>query len=230
MLHYILSLIIFPISVVTVFTIVLLSIPQADFTFLKPVLFENTKGVAKSIIPSFQHFTGYGLILYFYSSSEKTKSSFYWYMGGILLPVAAYVALTVISIAVFGPKDVVTLIYPTLTLLKAIEFPATFLERLESFAAVLWIGIAYISAVLFYYASTRNLIVLFGIKSKYQKYIVWGQVPVLVFIAMYFESGLMVLQYAYKSKFLQAFLGLIVVPFLTIVALIKKKRSKDNEA
>ena len=222
--------IIFPFTIITIVTIILLSILQADFTFLKPVLFDNTAGIVKSIIPSFQQFTGYGVILYFYSCSKQTKSSFLWYMAGILIPIISYVSLTVVSIGVFGPKDTVTLIYPTLTLLKAIEFPATFLERLESFAVILWIGIAYISAVLFYYASTRNLMVFFGIKSRFLKHVVWGQVPVIVFIAMYVESGLEVLQYAFKAKTLQAFLGLIIIPIVTIIAFMKKKkRSKGNE-
>jgi spore germination protein len=221
---------IFPFTIITIAAIIMLSIPQGDFIYLKPVLFDNTEGILKSIIPSFQNLNGYGMILYIYSYSEKTKSSFFWYMTGILIAIAAYVSLTAVSIAVFGPKDVITLIYPTLTLLKAIEFPATFLERLESFAVVLWIGIVYISAVLFYFASTRNLMVLFGIKRKYYKYAVWAQIPVIVFIAMSVESGLMVFHYAHEAKILQAFLWLIITPLVTVVAFIKKKRSKCNEA
>jgi spore germination protein len=220
--------VVFPIILITIITIILLSIPQSSLINLKPVMFDNTKEILKSVMPSFQNFTGFGIVLYFLSHTDKTKSTLIWYLLGILIPVVLYTCLTVVSVAVFGPKDLLTLIYPTLTLLKAIEFPATFLERLESFAAVLWIAVIFVSVVSFYYMSTRNLVVFFGIKSKHLKYVVWSQIPVFYFIATFEESGLMVLEYAHKLRPLQAVLSLFIVPVLTIIALFKKRKGKSQ--
>jgi spore germination protein len=216
--------IIFPVTVFTIALILILALPQADTMFIKPILFENAANVRKAIIPSFQEFTGYNSILYFYCHSKRSRGSFLFYLAGLLIPILSYVALTVVSIIVFGPKDLVTLIFPTLTLLKAIEFPATFLERLESFAAVLWIGVVFTSAILFAYAATRNLISFFSVKYKYQRYVVFAQTPVIWFIALYFESGVVVLEYMGKIGWIQAFTGLIITPVLLIITLVKKRK------
>jgi spore germination protein len=222
--------IIFPITIITIITILLLAIPQADFVYMKPIFFENTKSVVKAILPSYTEFTGYSIILYIYCHTKRTKGSVKFFLAGLFIPIFFYIALTVVSIMVFGPEDLNTLIYPTLTLLKAIEFPTTFMERLESFAAIIWIGTAFLSAIIFRYMSSRNITVLFSIKDSHRKYVALVLYPIILLIALSPSSGLVVLDYASKLSPVQTFLGLVVIPLLSVIGFIKKRRMKTDEA
>jgi spore germination protein len=216
--------IIFPICITTIAGIVLLSFQQVDVSYIKPILFENTDNVIKGIIPGFQQFTGYGLVAYFLRYTQKAKGTFKWYIAGVGIPVASHIVLTLVCIMVFTAPGIVSLIYPTLTLIKSIEFPVTFLERLESLAAILWIGIVFMSIILFFFASVRNFAVLLGIQDRHQKYVIWGHIPLLAVIALAVKSGIKVLEYIGKVKYLQTSIGFIVLPILIGLVFLKKRK------
>ena len=127
---------------------------------------------------------------------------------------------------VFGPADVENLIYPTLTLAKSIEFPGTFLERAESFAAILWISIVFVSAILFFYRIVRNISELLNVKPKHQNYVIWGLTPLFFAIAFYFKGGLEVIEFFSRIKTTNVFLGLALFPFITLIAYLKKRKEK----
>ena len=216
--------IIFPLSLLTVIFIILLSIQQADISYIKPILFENTWNVFKGTFFGLQKFTGFGTVTYFLCYTQKIKGTYKWYIAALIIAIILYTVLSLIIITVFGIQDTITLIYPTLTLTKSIEFPTTFLERFEAFAAVLWIGIVFVSVVLFSFASTRNFTVLLGINEKYYKYVVLGHIPLLIFIALWEKSGMKVLEYFYLIRTGAEVISLTVIPIFAIFALLKKRK------
>lgn len=221
--------IMFPITIITIAVIIILSIPQAEFIRLKPVMYNNTDNIIRGIIPSVSQFTGLGLILFTYSQTNPQKGGYLWYLTGMLIPIFTFIALSIISIMVFGPKNLVTLPHPTLTLLKAIQFPSAFLERLESFAAILWIGIVFNSASLFFYMSVRNTMVLFSVKEKFKPYIVWGHIPLLMAIAQFDEHGWHISKYMDAVQLMDTAMLLVFIPILTGYAFWKKRGENTLE-
>ncbi|HHU48295.1 MAG: GerAB/ArcD/ProY family transporter [Caldicoprobacterales bacterium] len=220
--------ILFPITVFTVFFVMLLALPQADPIRLKPILYNNTNNVLKAIVPASQRFTGAGLILYFFKHASKSKSSFPWFLAGISIPIISYVSLSIITIMVFGTKEISTLTYPTLTLIKAIQFPISFLERLESFAAVFWIGIVFNAGILFYHASVRNTMVLFSIPEKYKNHAIWGHIPVLMIIGQMESNVWKVLEGTPEIRAIQSVIVLGLIPLLVGYTLLKNRRGKSD--
>ncbi|MGI6705975.1 MAG: GerAB/ArcD/ProY family transporter [Clostridia bacterium] len=216
--------IIFPICLFTIFSIILLSLQQVNTSYLEPILFENTGNVIKGILPGFRQFTGYGVTPYIYCYVQKSKGVYKWYLTGLIITIVAYVALTLVSIMVFSYQSVSHTIYPTLSLTKSIEFPATFLERLEAFAAILWIGIVFMSVILYFFATDRDISTFFGIKEKYQKFVVWGLIPLLVAGALVIRSGLKIMQVYETVKVLETSIAMVVFPIFTFFARLKKKK------
>ncbi|NLY43937.1 MAG: endospore germination permease [Clostridiaceae bacterium] len=216
--------IIYPLSLISLIAIILLSLQQAEISYIKPILFENTSNVVRGIIPALNNFTGFGIIGYIFCHTQKSKETLKWYLVGLVTPVVLYTALTAITIMVFGTKDVETLIYAILTLTKSIEFPATSLERLESFTAVIWIVVVFISVVLFFYKSTRSLTVFLGLKEKHMKYMVWVHIPLLAFIALCIENELKAIEYVQTTLYLQLIISLVIIPVITAVAILKRRR------
>ncbi|NLU37147.1 MAG: endospore germination permease [Clostridiales bacterium] len=222
--------ILFPLTIFTIFFVMLLALPQADPIRLKPILYNNDKNVLKSIIPAAQRFTGVGLILYYFKHTNKSKSSFLWFLAGICIPVFSYTALTLITIMVFGIKETAILTYPPLTLIKAIRFPISFLERLESFAAVFWIGIVFNAAVLFYYSSLRNITVFFSIPEKYEIYAIWAHLPLLMMIGQAESNVWEVLDGTPIIRTVQFLIVLGMIPLLAGYTFLKNRRRRPGES
>lgn len=219
--------VIFPLCVFTVVSMLLLSFQQVDLDRLKPVLFENMDNVIRGIFPGFRHFMGFGIIAYIYCHTYQAKGTYKWFIAGLLIPIAFYVLLTVVSIGVFSVGSLEGLIFPTLTLSKSIEFPATFLERLESFTAVIWIAIVFESLIVFFYISIRDFSVLFGISRKYDRYTIIVLIIAAYIISLLEPHGIQVLNYFRILVSTYTLYSLIIVPLLTGYALLKRRRSKQ---
>lgn len=217
--------IIFPFAIVTVTMLILLSFQQAEFDFIKPVLYNNYPKVLRGSFLGLVQFTGFGHITYVLCYAHGSKISWKWYVTGAGIPIVLYVALTIVTIMAFNPMGVISLTFPTLTLSKSIEFPVTFLERLESFVAMLWISIAFGSISLFTFSSVRNFVALFNIRNeKFVKLATVIHIPLLTIVALAVKSGLKVIEYYFKLNYVLAALTIVIFPAITIIAAFKKRR------
>lgn len=224
--------ILFPITMLTVFFIMLLALPQSNPIRLRPVLYHNTSDTLKAVLPGYQRFTGASLILYFMKHVRRSRGTFLWYLAGLVIPIVSYAALTLISIMVFGTRETITQAYPTLTLIKSIQFPSVFLERLESLAAVFWIGLVFNASTLFYYASVRNTIILFSIPEKYKTYIIWGHIALFMAIGLSKGQVWKAMERFDSARLLQSLITLVLFPLLLGFTLLKKRRriTKSHES
>jgi len=222
--------ILFPLTLFTVFFIILMALPQAKPINLKPILYDNTNNILKSILPTTQWFTGIGLILYFFKQTSRSKKSYPWFLAGVSIPILCYLALTITIIMVFGVKETNILTYPTLTLVKVVHFPINFLERLESFAAVFWIGIVFNSSALFYYASVRNIMVLFAIPEKHKNIVIWSHIPALMLISQRFKNVWEALDSFPHIRIMHSVIMLGFVPLFVGYTFLKNRRRKPGES
>lgn len=222
--------ILFPLGIITILILVLLSLIIVEPSNIRPILFENSTAVLKAAFLGHQHFTGISIIGFIIRCTQEDKGRFKWYITAIGIAVVLYVALTIVTIMVFSAPGTLSLIYPTLTLSKSIQFPTTFLERFESITAILWIGIVFQSIVMFFFISVRSFAVFFNVEEKHQKYLVLGHIPALIIIALSIKLGHRVLELFELIKYIYSFYGLFVFPLLLLITLITRKRRQNNEA
>mgnify|MGYP001302553044 CR=1 FL=1 len=221
--------ILFPLSKATILALILLSLSISKPSNIKPILFENTAEVVKAILPGYHHFSGAGIIGYILCYTAKDKGRYKWYIIAIAITVVLYVVLTIVSIMVFSAPGVLSLVFPTLTLSKSIEFPTTFLERFESITAVFWISIVFESIIVFFFASIRNFAVFLNVNEKYQKYLVYGHIPVLIIISQSVKLGRWILELFELLKYIYSVYSLLIFPLLVLTTLIVRKRRQSNE-
>jgi len=220
--------ILFPLGKITIIALIMLSLSISNSSHLKPVLFENTSRVIRGIIPGFQEFTGISVIAYILCYTQQNKGRFKWYITGVIISIVLYTALLIVCIMVFGPSGILSLSYPTLTLSKSIEFPATFLERLEAFIAVLWISIVFESLILFLFASVRNFTVFLNLKPKHDKYVVYAHTVFFLFLTYFLKPGYKIIEYFELLKYIQVFMGMGILPILLFLTLIKRKKERSK--
>lgn len=219
--------ILFPFFIISLTLLIVLSVTESQTTNIKPVLFENTLNVFKGSLPAYGTLIGYGSIAYIMKYIDKSKNLLKWFLTGFGISIILYILLTLVAILVFGAEETKNLMFPTLFLSKSIEVAGIFLERLEAFMVIIWIPAVFTSVAVFTFASIRNFSVLFHVKSKYQKYIAYAHVPLLYFTAQYSKSELQALKYMQIIDYLGISMGLVFVPLLVILTLIRKRGNKN---
>ncbi|NLN41381.1 MAG: endospore germination permease [Clostridiales bacterium] len=220
--------ILFPITIISLIILIVLSLQNLEPDRIKPILFRNTKNVIKAIVPGFYHFAGFGAISYFLCYAADRQSAKKSYFLGLGVPVFLYVITTVICIMVFGVPPLKVIVYPTLNLSKSIEFEAAILDRLESFMAVFWISMVFASLVIFYYASVRNFSDFFSIPNQYRIYVIYTHILIVPIIALFPPSSINVFEIHDKVKYMEIIIGFVIFPIVTAWAAIKKKRGMQQ--
>jgi spore germination protein len=217
----------FPVFTITLVVYIFLALIQGDLNYIKPILFDNTSNVIRAVAPSYKAFVGYGAIAYILCYTKPLKGTYKWFAFGMAIPVIFTTAAGLAVLLNFGPEEVVTIVYPFLTLSKSIEFPTTLIERLESFSVIIWIPAVVSTVIMYTYVSIRNFTVLLNISPKQKKYIVYAHIPVMTFIALIYRNSLEVIRYFHLVDTLAAILGLGMVPVFTLIAFIKRRRKME---
>jgi spore germination protein len=214
----------FPVYLVPLLFLIIASISEFETLNMLPILHNNTLETAKAAVPAFGSMVGYGIVLYFLCYVSGNKSSKKWYAFGILLSVFLYTVLTASTISTFEPDEIKRMVFPTLDLSHAIEFPATLVERLEALVVIIWIPGIFAWIILFGFASVRNLSALLGLKHRHNKYATYGHIPLLYLIAVFPKSGVYASEYLKIVENAGIIITLVFVTFLYITAVIKRRR------
>ncbi|WHH61619.1 endospore germination permease [Petroclostridium sp. X23] len=216
--------ILFPIMIVMLMSIILLSIQQVDMSRIKPILFRNTDNVLKGVLPGYSVYIGYAVISYILRYSIEQKGTLKWYLVGLGIPVLLTTVITFVTMAAFGPLTTEKMMYPVASLAKSIEFPVTLLERLEVLIIVAWISVVFTSVVMYCFMSVRNFTVMFGIQPKHQKYVAYAHIPMLVIISLASSNVLETIRFQKYIEQLEMTAAFGFTPILFIVTLIKKRK------
>jgi len=216
--------IMFPVYLAPLLFLIITSVSEFEILNLLPVLHNNTLETLKGAVPALGSMAGYGIILYYLRYVPEKKGSKKWYAFGILLCIFLYTVLTVSTISSFEPDEIKRMVFPTLDLSEAIEFPATLVERLESLVIIIWIPGVFAWLILFSFASVRNLSVLFGLKQRHEKYVIYAHIPLLYVIAEVPKSGIYASEYLNTVEISGVAIVLLFVTFLYITAVIKRRR------
>lgn len=220
--------ILFPFFITALIFLIALSFTQSDIMNVRPVLYENTINVIKGILPAYGTLIGYGSIAYIMKYVKEPKKVLKWFLLGFGISIILYILLTLVAILIFGSQETQQLMFPTLFLSKSVQLGGTFLERLEAFMVVIWIPAVFTSVGIFTFASVRNFSVLFSIKPRYHKYVAYAHIPLLFFTALYSKNELHALEYMRIIDYLGIFLGIVFVPLLVVLTLIRKRRKPKN--
>jgi len=216
----------FPVFILPMLIIIVLSYKILDIDNLKPVLYKNTINVLRGGITALGSLIGIINILFYTCYVEDKKKAFNWIMAGLLIPITIFVILTTTVIMAFGSDFVTYMAYPPLMLSKAIEFPVTLMERLETLLLTVWIPGVFAYLSVYTFASIRNIKVMFNIKEKYTKHIGYVLSIILIITAVYPENLDKVLN---NLTFLQnaGLVSLMVkIPLMVVINLIKRRKSR----
>lgn len=170
----------FPVYLIMVITVSLLSIPLFNFNNLKPFLYDGLQPVLKASFSVFTFpFAETVVFLCLMGKVRKNRSIYKVYYSSLLIGGIILLIISVRSILVMGVPNTVIQNFASYASSRLIRI-GTFLQRIEGSIAIVFMISGFTKATVCMYAGTKELAHLFNIKD-YRKL----AAPVGIIIALY---------------------------------------------
>ncbi|MDQ2085456.1 endospore germination permease [Herbivorax sp. ANBcel31] len=217
--------ILLPFIIFFLFLLLMLSSTNMESKNLLPVLHKGVTPVLEGYIEIVHPFLGLGVIGYvmpYFKEPFKTKK---WIFTGVSIVTLFYLAIVMMCIMVFSIHKINELVHPTIILSKTIQLENPLFERAESIFITAWIPITFSTMTLYYYASVLNLKALFD--TKKHNLMIYIQIPLLIFIALYPKNVIKAYQYLKINNYLALALVIIAL-LLPFISILKSKKGGKN--
>jgi len=217
----------FWIMFIPVIFIIVFSLNNADFTNIFPVLNNKPMAYVKAIETSVFSFAGYQ-IAYFIIPLTKDRSKINnTLFKSMIFITAFYAIITILCVAVFNVKETSKLLWPTITMIKSIDIPGSFIERWDGVVMALWVIFYFTTITNIYYFSADTVKNVFALEDvKISSIII---IPFIYIIALYPANLGEVYFFSSKVIFLLQIINLIIIPLMLLLITVIKKRSGENE-
>jgi spore germination protein (amino acid permease) len=216
-----------PVILIFVFLVLFLSISAADLRNLLPLLSKGPIPIIKGSLNIFTPATtsfAFTMILPYFYEPKKTKK---YITKGVIIGATVYTLILGMCLMVLGDIEIEQLIFPTLTLSKALQLEVQVFERTESLFMTAWIPITFTNLVLIFLIIMTNIKELFSFKKN--NIAALAPFPIILLIALYPKNIGEVFKFLRFTNTFALTLAFIYLPLIIIIELIKKGRRK-NEA
>lgn len=212
----------YPLIVIFAFLIVLLALPEADFSNLLPVFKADYKSIIKGVEESLFSFSGIELILLAIPFVEDRDKVFKSGVIGLVTVTIIYLAMFVMTLTHFSLQQIESQSYPVLALVRQLDLPGLFLENLDGVVIAFWVIVISSAMATSYFASGKVLSKLFNTKSH--KYFILGLIPIIFYISLIPKNSIEVMTYTKKYYDVLAYISILALPILMLIAGYIRKR------
>lgn len=214
-----------PIAIILVF-----ATRSGDLTNVLPIFQNKPEDYLYAIMTSTYAFGGFEIIfLIMPFLKNKDKRSIRKTLLYSIMFITIFYALVVILCLMFFTKDhTKQLIWPTMTLIRAIVIPGAFVERWEGIVMALWVFFYYTTFVNSYFFSSDVIKDAFNLQDIRLSSLILA--PIIYVMALYPQNIAEV--YDTSSKLIPFFtlFSFIILPLLLIFfGGVKERRKKQNE-
>ncbi|WP_167935739.1 GerAB/ArcD/ProY family transporter [Halothermothrix orenii] len=195
------------------------SLKQVTGIKLLPLLGNGLPSILINTRELFFSFVGFEIIFLFIPSITTLGKVYNYGFKGWLSPAAIYLAVVIIGIGVFGTRELQNLMWPTLELVKVINFPGLILERVEAIFIAFWVIAVFTTVTNLFYSSVVGATQV--LKLSDHKTLVYPLLPLFYFFSTYPQNIYEVLNY---MNVMGKFGGLVIItvtPLLYIISLIR---------
>lgn len=213
---------IYPIILAFVTILVLMAIPESDFSNLLPLFQTDISTLPKGIQSAFFSYTGFELIIFaipYVKEKEKILKSCFIGIGTVTF---IYFAMFVMVVVQLSSKQIERLNFPVIQISKQLDLPGYFLENLDGLVMALWIIVVFATMAPVYFGAGKIFSKIF--KTKGHKYFIWALIPVIYQVALMPDNFLEIQTRLAKVLDILAFISIVIIPVLILsVGYIRKK-------
>lgn len=160
----------------------------------------------------------FAFILPMFSNPQETKK---YTILGVIISSMVFTLITALCIMVFGASEINHLMFPTLTLSKAIQLQNPVFERTESLFMAAWIPNTITTLVVYFIISTTSIKSLF--KNKKDSIIRLVQLPLILIICLLPKNEVELFKMLDIANIGLNLLNFVYLPIVTITIFYKKK-------
>jgi len=217
----------FIIMFVPMIIILLFSAKGGDVSNILPIMQHSPKEYLNALITSTYAFGGFEisfLILPYVKDRKEIKKTLISSMAFITI---FYAGVVILCLMFFTKDHTKELIWPTMSLVRAIMIPGTFIERWEGVVMALWVFYYFTTFVNMFYFSSELIKESFKLDDIKVTSLILA--PVIYLIALYPQNITEVYDMANRSTLFFVSLSFIFVPFILFVLKGGRKRGEKNE-
>lgn len=190
-----------------------------EFSYLQPFFLYGVKDhfiSAKEAVPLY---LGFENVLFFYPFIKEREKSRKWGHLGLLFTTFVYTVISIVTLMFFTLDKLEHLTWPTLTMIKIIQLP--FLERFEFIFIFTWLLVVMPVICIYLWSAVRSI--KYTVPKVKSTYVLMGLLAVFYFV----NSQLIDVQNSLLMAKVIKFSGIVLlycyIPFLFLIAVIKKK-------
>ena len=219
------ALIIYPIIIGFVIFLVVINLPNMDYTNIYPIFDINFKMVSKGVITAFFSYLGYEFLVFALPYTEDSKKTLNYSLRGIFFVIGIYLIVFLITLSQYGVDQLKREIWPTIAVIKEVDLPGYFLENLDGIVMAVWVMVIFGTLGPFLYSSGFILSNLF--KAKTHEFFILYLLPIIYIIGLLPEN---IVETNETLSVMINYFGVasvIVIPtIIFILGYIKKRRQK----
>lgn len=213
--------IVFPVIAVMLILIMVLMIPNSDFSNLLPVMRTDFRVILKGSYGTIFSYSGFEFVLLMAPFLKNRDAAFRSGIIAFSIIICMYLLVVILSFGKLGIAETKHLIWPTLSAINSVDIPGSFIERLEGVAMTVWVLLAFTSIVPFSYFASLIASRAFG--QSEVKHLCSMIIPVVYFVAMIPASVVEVYKDLDKVFIYLGTFSMVVIPILLLtVSYIRK--------
>lgn len=217
-----------PIIILVMLYLIIVSLPKNDYSNLRPFFTHPVSDYISGLRSGTFAFSGFEILLIMFPFLRKPKEAFKVSSITMLGITALYTIVTILCLAKLGAKETASMIYPTVTLIKASEVPGGFIERQEGVLLAVWVIFVFTTLAGMIYAAS----VITGdiLKQRKRTHAVSIYIPVIYVVSLLGEN---IAALGKLSDTMSLIFGtytiMILPPVMLIVSAIKDRGGAKGE-
>jgi spore germination protein (amino acid permease) len=213
---------------IPVFAVFILVAINADFTNLLPILNNKPSDYFSASKFALYSFGGFEIAYLILPYVKNKKNSSHVLRKSIMFVSGFYIIVMILVLAVFSKAQSRILLWPTISMIRSLYIPGTFIERWEGIVMALWIFFYFTTFVNSYFFSSEIVKTVFKLKDiKLSSFLI---MPFIFIVALYPENiaEIYSLQFKNTPVLLTALFVFVILPILVLLMGKYKGRKKGK--
>ncbi|NLJ78067.1 MAG: endospore germination permease [Tissierellia bacterium] len=176
------AVMIYPIILGFTIFIILVNLPNTDYTNIYPVFDIDYARLPKGIMGTIFAYAGYELIIFVLPLSEDSNGSLMYNLRGLFIVMGVYLIMFFITLSRYGVFQLQREIWPSIAVVKEVDLPGFFLENLDGIVMAAWVMVVYGSMGPSLYAA--GLILSNILNTRYHNIFIPFFLPIIYIVAL----------------------------------------------
>lgn len=216
----------FPAMFIPIAITLIFSIKGGKATNLLPVLQHKPDDYLRALVDSTFAFGGFEIaymVLPYMKDKDGIRKTFF---KSISIITIFYAIVTILCIMFFSKEHTKELLWPTITLIRAINMPGAFIERWEGVVMALWVLFYFTTFVNMYYFSGDIIKNIFNLHDIKLSSIILA--PIVYIIALYPQNIAEVYDVSKKINSVLSVFSFLILPLILLFFGRAKERGKNK--